>query len=70
MFSRIIRSAADAAIWTAQAGAMPVTVTITKGECSDGMSDLKFDYSAQVVWGAETLKGCGFPTAAQPHEGE
>ena len=65
-----LAATADAAIWTAQAGAMPVTVTITKGECSDGMSDLKFDYSAQVVWGAETLKGCGFPTAAQPHEGE
>ncbi len=58
------------AIWTAQAGATPVTVTITKGDCSDGMSDLKYGYSAQVVWGAETLKGCGFPTAEQPREGQ
>ena len=58
------------AIWTAQAGVTPVTVTVTKGDCSDGMSDLKYGYSAQVVWGAETLKGCGFPTAEQPREGQ
>lgn len=58
------------AIWTAQAGATPVTVTITKGDCSDGMSDLKYGYSAQVVWGAETLKGCAFPTAEEPREGQ
>jgi len=59
-----------AATWTAQAGATPVTVTVTAGECSDGMSDLKYGYTAQVVWGGETLKGCGFPTAAQPREGQ
>ena len=58
------------AIWTAQSGATPVTVTLTKGDCSDGMSDLKYGYSAQVVWGAETLKGCGFPTTEQPREGQ
>jgi uncharacterized membrane protein len=58
------------AIWTAQAGATPVTVTVTKGDCSDGMSDLKYGYTAEVVWGAETLKGCGFPTAEQPREGQ
>lgn len=57
------------ATWTAQAGATPVTVTITRGDCSDGMSDLKYGYSAEVVWGAETLNGCGFPTAEQPREG-
>lgn len=59
-----------AATWTAQAGAAAVTVTVTAGECSDGMSDLKYSYTAQVVWGGETLKGCGFPTAAQPREGQ
>ncbi len=64
-------AATDAqATWTAQAGATAVTVTLTKGDCSDGMSDLKYSYSAQVVWGAETLKGCGFPTAAEPREGQ
>ena len=58
------------AVWTAQAGATAVTVTLTKGDCSDGMSDLKYGYTARVVWGAETLEGCGFPTADQPREGQ
>lgn len=58
------------AVWTAQAGATTVTVTLTKGECSDGMSDLKYGYTARVVWGAETLNGCGFPTADAPKEGQ
>lgn len=57
------------AAWTAQAGAATVTVSLTRGDCSDGMSDLKYGYSAQVTWGDETLKGCGFATAAEPREG-
>ncbi len=64
-----LAATAAAATWTAQAGATPVTVTVAAGECTDGMSDLKYGYTAQVVWGGETLKGCGFPTAAQPREG-
>lgn len=59
-----------AATWTAQAGTTPVVVKVTKGECSDGMSDLKYPYAAEVTWGAQTLKGCGFPTAEQPKEGQ
>lgn len=59
-----------AATWTAQAGAAPVVVRLTKGECSDGMSDLKYPYAAEVAWGDQTLKGCGFPTAEQPREGQ
>lgn len=64
-----LAATANQAIWTAQAGATPVTVTVTAGDCSDGMSDLKYGYSARVVWGGDTLKGCAFPTAAEPREG-
>lgn len=59
-----------AATWTAQAGTTPVVVKVTKGDCSDGMSDLTYPYAAEVTWGAQTLKGCAFPTAEQPHEGQ
>lgn len=59
-----------AATWTAQAGATPVVVKVTKGDCSDGMSDLTYPYNAEVKWGATTFKGCGFPTAEQPREGQ
>ena len=61
---------AGKAIWTAQAGATPVVVEVSPGECSDGMSDLKYAWSAEVKWGSETLKGCAFPTAAEPREGQ
>lgn len=61
-----LAATADSAIWTAQAGTTPVVVKVTRGECSDGMSDAKYLYSAEVTWGSETLKGCGFPTAQQP----
>ncbi len=47
-----------------------VHASFTKGECSDGMSDLKYPYKVEIRWGAETLKGCGFPTAEQPREGQ
>lgn len=59
-----------AATWTGQAGTTSVTVKVTPGECSDGMSDLKYPYTAVVVWGGTEFKGCGFPTAEQPREGQ
>lgn len=47
-----------------------VRAAFTKGECSDGMSDLKYPYKVELTWGSETLKGCGFETAKQPREGQ
>ncbi len=35
-----------------------LSLTLTPGECSDGMSDRVFGYVAEVKAGAETLKGC------------
>ena len=51
-------------------GPQAVQATFTKGDCSDGMSDLKYPYTVVLTWGAESLKGCGFNTAEEPHEGE
>ncbi|MBI5942415.1 MAG: hypothetical protein HY859_18555 [Caulobacterales bacterium] len=65
-----LATTADSATWTAQAGTTPVVVKVTRGDCSDGMSDLTYPYKAEVNWGAETLKGCGFETAKQPKEGQ
>jgi uncharacterized membrane protein len=42
------------AVWTAPA----MTVTLSKGECSDGMSDRKFPLVAKVTLGADLLAGC------------
>ena len=57
------------ATWETQAGAERLTVTLRSEACSDGMSDLKYDYAAVVVIGAETLKGCAGRAGAMPKEG-
>ncbi|ATQ41188.1 COG3650 family protein [Caulobacter mirabilis] len=57
-------------VWTGQADGKLMVATLTKGDCSDGMSDLKYPYVAEVKLGAETLKGCGFKAGEQPKEGE
>ena len=56
------------AVWSTTAGAVPLTVTLTLQACSDGMSDLKYSYAAQVKLGAETLKGCAGKAQAMPKE--
>ena len=57
------------ATWETQAGADRLTVTLSSEPCSDGMSDLKYDYAAVVVIGSETLKGCAGHAGAMPKEG-
>ena len=57
------------AIWTAQAGQSLVMATLTRGECSDGMSDLKWPFTAELKIGEEVLKGCAAPRDAMPREG-
>lgn len=42
----------------AEAGQPLVKITVKKEECSDGMSDRAYDYSAMVQYGDRTLKGC------------
>jgi uncharacterized membrane protein len=32
---------------------------ISPGECSDGMSDNRYDHVATFIYGATTYKGCG-----------
>ena len=46
-----------------------VTITLTPGNCSDGMSDRVFPYVATIALGEETLRGCGY-TDRQPFTGD
>lgn len=57
------------ATWETQAGADRLAVTLSSEACSDGMSDLKYDFAAVVVIGSETLKGCASYAGAMPKEG-
>ena len=49
-------------------GGDPVTVTITPGECRDGMSDFTYPFTATAEIGGRDLKGCAF-TDSQGREG-
>lgn len=58
------------AIWVAKAAdGRQMTVTLYASECSDGMSDLKYPMSAEVVMRDEELRGCAARTAEMPREG-
>ena len=58
------------ATWVAKgAKGEQLTVTLRPGECSDGMSDLKYPMSAEVVLLHESLYGCAAKTAELPREG-
>ena len=59
------------AIWIAKtADGQQITVTLYASECSDGMSDLKYPLTAEVVLLNETLRGCAAKTAELPREGQ
>ncbi len=45
-----------------------VTITVTPGECSDGMSDFSYPFTATVALGEAKLTGCGY-TDKQPYRG-
>ncbi len=46
-----------------------VTISLTPGQCSDGMSDRAYPYVATIALGEETLRGCGY-TDRQPFTGD
>ncbi|WP_298469120.1 hypothetical protein [uncultured Erythrobacter sp.] len=47
----------------------PLQIAITPGDCSDGMSDRSYPFTATISWGEATLLGCGY-TDSQPFTGE
>lgn len=59
-----------AAVWRATtADGRPLSVTLRQGECSDGMSDLRYAYVAEASLAGETLRGCAGKADAMPREG-
>jgi uncharacterized membrane protein len=46
-----------------------VIMTVTPGECSDGMSDRTFPFTATIALGEDKLVGCGY-TDRQPFSGD
>ncbi|TAJ71433.1 MAG: hypothetical protein EPO51_14195 [Phenylobacterium sp.] len=57
------------AIWVAKTpDGQQMTVTLYASECSDGMSDLKYPLTVEVVLVNESLRGCAAKTAELPRE--
>lgn len=46
------------AIWAGRADGEPLIVAIWLQDCSDGMSDQKYPFAAEVQAGDQSLKGC------------
>jgi len=62
--------AAGRATWIAKTPeGQQITVSLYASECSDGMSDLKYPMTAEVVMLNESLRGCAAKTAELPREG-
>jgi uncharacterized membrane protein len=58
------------AVWVAKAAdGQQVTVTLYMADCSDGMSDARYQMSAEVVLVNESLRGCAAKTADLPKGG-
>ena len=60
----------DKAVWDSLLGDKPLKITLSQAECSDGMSDMTYPLTAEVVLGGTTYKGCGVKTAEKPREGQ
>jgi uncharacterized membrane protein len=56
------RSAVNTLVWKAKG----MTVSITPEACSDGMSDRRYAYVAEVRVGREILKGCAYRPGKPP----
>ena len=46
-------------VFAGKDGERDFNLTLTPGECSDGMSDNRYEYVATFLWGDTTYKGCG-----------
>lgn len=60
----------EAILLKGDVGGVALVLSARPGDCSDGMSDLKYPYTAEVTYGDQVLKGCGFDLGAEPREGQ
>jgi uncharacterized membrane protein len=49
------------AVFSGGEGADALRLTLRKAACSDGMSDRRYPFTAEVEAGGEMLKGCARP---------
>ncbi|CAN7408885.1 COG3650 family protein [Rhizobium sp. LjRoot258] len=54
----------ERASWTVPGGPAPFKLTLTKADCSDGMSDRHYPLNAVLAFGDKTMYGCAATPAA------
>ncbi|MCA0356864.1 MAG: hypothetical protein LCH78_08305 [Proteobacteria bacterium] len=59
-----VRADGEQGVWDATADERRLVLRLTPGDCSDGMSDRRYGYAAEVWIDGETLRGCAAKTAA------
>ncbi len=60
------RAEGSATIWTGTHGGAPFALRLAPGPCSDGMSDARYRYSANLTVAGQTLSGCAGKHADAP----
>lgn len=55
--------------WSGELDGQPFDLSITEGECSDGMSDRTYPFTATLSVRGETRRGCAW-TERRPFEGD
>jgi uncharacterized membrane protein len=63
------RADGEQGVWDATAGEQRLVLRLTPGDCTDGMSDRRYGYTAEAWIDGETLRGCASKTqdvAVQP----
>jgi uncharacterized membrane protein len=53
----------DAVLLTAKTSAGDFVMTVSRGDCRDGLGEREYHWSVLVDWQGETLKGCAAPAA-------
>lgn len=57
-------------VWRAKAAdGQAMTVTLYVSDCSDGMSDMKYPFVAEVEYAGQSLRGCAAKLADLPRDG-
>ena len=66
-----VKTSADkATILTSKTPEGDFVMTLTQGDCEDGLGEREYHWSVSAIWKGETLKGCAAPLkAAAPAAG-
>ena len=60
-FAAQVQAIEGGARWSGRLDGQPAVITVTQGQCSDGMSDDTYPMTVRWEWGGRDLHGCARP---------